>query len=325
MKHIKNISIIIISLIASIALLYFMWEKEWKPLAAMTELGYQELTPVAKATKPITLSDGHESTQYYVVVAVDTVDGLKQLYIEIEEAYDEDDLLKSLNYYSSKKKVGGYYFYSEINRAVYFSKDIATAQEYMESRAKIVVQTVVILNVALIIIILLTTIMGATKLPLIPGGDWTKEQLVVCRYSNFSYSVLAVMCIAFGGGMIYLTYYLLTSAESADSIMAGIMFGPLALTFIAMGILFILFMKNYVLVLYPKGIVYRNAIGRTWFFTDEQVEYVSVIHAYRNHSFRIQTREKNIWINYYCTNYNQAERFVVEKYPDIETYKSHQE
>lgn len=325
MKRIKNVLQIILIIVVSCAFLAFMWCKIWKPLSEMTELGYQEFEPVAKATKPITLSDGHESTQYYVVVAIDTKDGTKQLYIEIEEAYQEEDLRKCLNNYSAKKKVGGYYFYSETNQTLYFSKDVATAKEYMKSRAKSVIGIVVIIDVALIAVIMLMAFMGRMKLPFIPGGNWGNDQLIVCRYNNATYGFLAVMCIGMGGGMIFLSGYLLTSAENMDTFLPGLMFVPLAVAFLAMGILFMLFMKYYVLVLYPKGLVYRNAIGRTWFFTDEQVQYVSVIHAYRNHSFRIQTKEKNIWINYYCTNYNQAERYLEQKYPDIEAYQNSQE
>lgn len=324
MKRNKSLLYLILIIVISGTFLAFMWYKVWKPLSEMTELGYQELSPVAKATKPITLSDGHESTQYYVVVAVDTKDGERQLYIEIEEAYAEEDLVKCLNSYRAKKKVGGYYCYSESSREAYFSKEISTAKEYMQSRAKGVIEIVVVIDVALIAVIMLMVFMGRMKLPFIPGGNWGSDQLIVCRYNNATYGFLAVMCIGMGGGMIFLSGYLLTSAENMDTLLPGLMFIPLAIAFLAMGILFMLFMKYYVLVIYPKGLVYRNAIGRTWFFTDEQVQYVSVIHAYRNHSFRIQTEEKNVWINYYCTNYNQAERYVEEKYPDIDTYKNSQ-
>lgn len=321
MKPYKNILIIMVSLIASGLFLYFMWMKVWQPLSNMTELGYLELTPVAKATKPITVGDGQESTQYYVVVAVDTKEGERQLYIEIEEAYEEEDLVKCLNSYRAKKKVGGYYFYSETNREAYFSKEISTAKEYMKNSAKGVIDVVIVINATIIAVIILMAYMGRMKLPFIPGGNWGKDQLIVCRYNNATYGFLALMCIAMGGGMIVLSGYLLTSAENMDTLLPGLMFIPLAVAFLAMGILFMLFMKYYALVIYPKGIVYRNAIGRTWFFTDEEVQYVSVIHAYRNHSFRIQTKEKNIWINYYCTNYNRAERYLEQKYPNMETYK----
>lgn len=317
MKRIKNIVYVILIIIVSGAFLSFMWYKVWKPLSQMTELGYQELTPVAKATKPITLSDGQESTQYYVVVAVDTKDGERQLYIEIEEAYAEEDLAKCLNSYRAKKKVGGYYFYSEVKQEAYFSKDIATAKEYIKNRAKGVIEIVVIIDVAVIAVIVLMAFAERMKLPFIPGGNWENNQLIVCRYNNSTYGFLAVLCIGMGGGMIFLSSYLLSTAENMDTFLPGLMFVPLAVAFLAMGILFILFMKYYVLVIYPKGLVYRNAIGRTWFFTDEEVQCVSVIHAYRNHSFRIQTKEKNIWINYYCTNYNRAEHYLEQKYPNI--------
>lgn len=317
MKHIKNILIIILALIASVVFLIFMWNKEWKPLAEMTELGYQELVPVAKATKPITVNDGQQSTEYYVVVEVETVDGPHKMNILMSQAYDEENLVTNLENYRKKKKVSGYYFYSETNGEVYFSKDIATAQEYMESRAEMLVRIVLLLNIFLIVVLALATGFGFSRLPFIPGGNWTKEQLIVCRYSNFAYGLLAVLCLAMGGGMVWLACFMWTHPEGSDSFVVAPMFVVLGLAFIALGVLFILFMKNYVVVFYPKGIVYRNAIGRTWFFTDEQVEYASVIHAYRNHSIRVQTKEKNVWLNYYCTNYNRAETYVVEKYPRI--------
>lgn len=325
MKRSKSVLYIILIIVASCAFFVFMWNKVWKPLSEMTELGYQELEPIAKATKPITVNDGQESTQYYVVVAMDTKDGTKQLYIEIEKAYQEEDLMKCLNAYRGKKKVGGYYFYSEAKQKLYFSKEIETAKEYAANSAKGVIWIVVIIDIALIAVITLMVFMGRMKLPFIPGGNWSSDQLIVCRYNNATYGFLAVLCIGMGGGMIFLSGYLLTSAKSMDEFLPGLMFIPLSIAFLAMGILFVLFMKYYVLVLYPKGFVYRNAIGRTWFFTDEQVQYVSVIHAYRNHSFRIQTQEKNVWMNYYCTNYNRAERYVEEKYPNIETYQNSQE
>ena len=319
MKHIKNILIILLALVASAAFLAFMWNAEWKPLSEMTELGYQEVTPVAKATKPVTYSDGTESTDYYVVLEVDTVDGPRRVGVLMSEAYGKKDLLQNLENYRKKKKVEGYYFYSEATGQVYFSKELATAQEYMEQKAKPYVEMVLLVDVFLVIILACTSGFSAVCLPEIPGGAWSEKDFVVCRYSTGWFGFVLVICVATGVMCLWAAFHLTLGAISKDSLdlegyTAGSLFFLLGIIFFGMAVVFLLYMKNYVVIFYPQGIVYRNILGKTWNYSDEQVKYVSIIDAYKNRSLRVQTEEKNIWLNSYCTNYYKAKEAVM-KYP----------
>lgn len=313
MKHRIEIILIVFVLIASALCLLLIWGLYWRPFSKMTELGYQERTPVAKTTKPITVNGEEESTQYYVLVEVDTQDGPQWAHIEIEEAYGEEDFVKCLNYCNAQKTVDGYFFYSEPKRKVYFSKEIATAQEYMESKAKGIFWLIIGLDVATIVAFLLTALYKEVKLPVIPGS-WTSEQLIVCRYSGFGFGVLTVLCIALGAGLTQLSWHLLTTAANVEAWLTAMMFPFLALMFLALGVMIVLFMKNFALVFYPEGVVYRDLFGKTWTFAEEQIKSVWINDAFGEPSFHVRTKEKNIWVTRFSTNYSRAEEYVKNKY-----------
>ena len=104
MKYIKSKLIVIRTLIISVVFLVVMWNIKWKPLYEMTELGYLEVEPVGKATKEAKSSEGYPYLEHYVVVEVDTADGVKECTILISQAYDKDDSKKALERLSKQPK-----------------------------------------------------------------------------------------------------------------------------------------------------------------------------------------------------------------------------
>jgi len=109
--------------------------------------------------------------------------------------------------------------------------------------------------------------------------------------------------------MFALVFHLFSEAEY----IIAYMFFLLSLSFIALGIVFILFMKNWVVVFHSEGIIYRNLLGKIYQCADEEVLGCTVIYAPRRHSIHIRTKQKDIWLNIYCTNYHQA-KIAIQKY-----------
>ena len=309
MKYIKNKLIIIRTLIVSVIFLVVMWNIKWKPILEMTELGYLELEPVAKATKEVTSSEGYPYLEYYVVVEVDTADGVKKCNILISQAYDEDDSEKRWKDYQSNQKVAGYYFYMESAGEILFSKDHTTAREYMESKAKLVVISVIALNIIFIISAILSSVTGRLGAGDLPQGNWTRDQIVVCRYNVFTLGLVATVLFVIGAVMFGMMFFVVAYAESLQESLYSTIFVMPGLLLVAMGILVVLYMKNYRIVFFPGGISYRNEFGKTRQYTDDQIENV----LYFRHNVKIKTKDKLIGFNYNCTNYSWA-LDMVEKY-----------
>lgn len=306
-KNIKNKLIIIFTFVVSVIFLAVMWNTKWKPMAEMTELGYLKLEPIA-------LIDGQTSAECYVVVQVDTTDGKKELNILISEAYDEISRSANLENYQSKKKVEGYYYYLESAGKVLFSKDITTAKEYMETTAGPIVEMILLLNIFLIIVIALSMGLGDVSSANLPNSVDMRKPILVCEYSKIICSVVALFCIGTGGMMLKSVYSIWTNARSPEDYFFAIGSLVLGSAFICMGIVFVFCMKNYAIVFFEDGIMYRNIIGKTRKYTDEQIEYVSIFRSRGNYSIRIRTVDMSIWLTSYCTNYYKAVE-LVGKYP----------
>ncbi len=177
-------------------------------------------------------------------------------------------------------------------------------------------------NVMLIATCALTIIMNSLPLPKLPGGPWEREQLIVCRYSELAFSMIGLFCVGFGLFMMYgAGVNLVAVKENPNAMGLGLVLGTLGPMFILLGVVFFLFMKNYMVIFYPEGVYYQNAFGKPYVATDEQIEYVSVIPAYRDRSFRLCTTDRNLWLNRYCSEYYEAEKYVQKQYMDFATYQ----
>lgn len=88
--------------------------------------------------------------------------------------------------------------------------------------------------------------------------------------------------------MFALIFHLFSAAEY----IIAYMFFLLSLCFLALGIVFILFMKNWVVVFHSEGIIYRNLLGKVYQCTDKEVLGCTVIYAPSRHSIHICTKEK---------------------------------
>ncbi len=310
MKYKRDIIKILVELFLSVVVLLLLWGFYWRPLANMKELGYQELKPVAKAYKST-----DESTQYMVVVEVNMfrVRGSNRAYIEIEQAYGEEDLNRCFKYYHAKKTVKGYYFYSEELEKIYFSKEIATAKEFMKSKADGVLEFIIGLDVAFLIAFLMNVFFKNVKAPAIPE-TWTGEHAIVCRYVHGDLGELVALCISLGAGLAQSAVYWLLTAETLEDGFAAIFNLLPSLMSIGFGVLIVLIVKNVSVVFCPEGIVHRDLSGKILTIPDAQVEGVLKMDALGQTSFSIRTKEKNIRVENFATNYYAAEEYVVEKY-----------
>lgn len=202
-----------------------------------------------------------------------------------------------------------------------FFNECSLAQVFEVQEPRVFALIAIFGNGYLIAACTLVVVMNLLPLPQLPGGPWEREQLIVCRYSEMTYSALALFCVGFGSFMLYGAYVNATDPGEWDPAQAVFILGTMGLVFIALGGVFLMFMKNYMMVFYPDGVLFRNLLGKIYVATNDQIEYVSVIPAYQRRSFRIKTVDKDLWINWYCSEYHEAEQYALSRYPDLETYK----
>lgn len=174
-------------------------------------------------------------------------------------------------------------------------------------------------NLFLIATCALSLGMNFAPLPKLPGGPWEREQLIVCRYSGLIFSGIALMFLGLGMLAAY-GCYLNIADPPANSEDGALVLGMMATLFIAAACVFILYMKNYILIFYPEGVLFQNLRRKIYVATNEQIEYVSIIPGYKERSMRLHTQDKDLWINWYCSEYHEAERYALGRFEDMATY-----
>ncbi len=202
-----------------------------------------------------------------------------------------------------------------------FFNDCTILQVFEVQEPRVFAIVAIIGNMYLIATCALVVVMNVRPIPKLPGGPWEDEQLIVCRYCELTYSALAFLCEGMGFGMLYGAFVNFIHPAEYEPWVPVFVLGTLGLLFIALGGVFIAFMKNYLLIFFPEGVFFQNLLGKSYVATNEQIEYVSIIPAYQQKSFRLHTVDKDLWINWYCSNYHEAEQYALSMYPDFATYR----
>lgn len=195
-------------------------------------------------------------------------------------------------------------------------------QAFAKDGTKIFAWIVVWGNVFLLTACGLSLMMGALPLPRLPGESWKPEQLIVCRYSGLTYSSLSLLSIALGGVMLYGAYLnIVKPGENGITWEAVLVLGVLGAAFAALGSVFILFMKNYMIMFFPEGVFYQNIFKKTYVAAKGQVEYVSIVRYPRKRTMRIHTTDRDLYLNWFCSSYHEAEAYALRQYPDFASYR----
>lgn len=141
------------------------------------------------------------------------------------------------------------------------------------------------------------------KEPLVPGGPWKEEELLVCKYSKAEYWVICVVCL-------------------------GLAVAACVGQFFEMGIVFIipvLVFGNYIIrckfVFYPGGVVYRGFFGKVDRFKDEDVLYVTSGGSGKGRYFAIVAEDEVIQLGVQARHFYEAERCAYDRYPSKEEYE----
>lgn len=179
-------------------------------------------------------------------------------------------------------------------------------------------------NLFLIATCALSVGMNFAPLPKLPGGPWEREQLIVCRYSGLLFGGIALMFFGLGMVAAYGCYLDIVDPP-ANSEDGALVFGMMAALFLGVACVFILYMKNYLLIFYPDGVLFQNMFGKTYIATNEQIEYVSIIPGYKERSLRLHTLDKDLWIDWNCSEFHEAERYALGRFTDFATYLKQQE
>lgn len=307
----KKIVLSIGILLVSFFLVVLLKKTTLQDYFRLQEAGKQSVVAVEMGSEIVTKADGTKlhTNDYKVKMPVKIQGKTWNVTLPFREAYGDVSLSLGKHAYENKTPVEGYFYYVGNVDRVYFSKTAENKQEWFWEQMEGIVGIVVGLDVCFLIAILIMSVMKGYNLPRELEG-YPEASLLICNYRTPTYTVLMIFCFAFSGFLLYGVIALLMDLQ----IMPAIMMFFLALMFLALSITFSLFIKNYMVVFYPGGVFYRNVLKEIWNITDDKIESCHVIRAYRNRSLRIQTKGKNIWLNYYCSNYYQAEEYV-QKYP----------
>lgn len=204
---------------------------------------------------------------------------------------------------------------------VCFFNECTLLQVFQVQEPRVFAIIAIIGNLYLIATCTLVVVMNLLPIPKLPGGPWDEQQLIVCRYCELTYSALAFLCEGLGFGMLYGAYLNAIEPAEYEAWVPVLVLGTMGPVFIALGGVFIAFMKNYMLIFFPDGVYFQNLLGKSYVAANEQIEYVSIIPSYQQRSFRLHTKDKDLWINWYCSNYHEAERYALSMYTDFAAYR----
>ena len=155
------------------------------------------------------------------------------------------------------------------------------------------------------------------ELPPIPGEAWKKEDLLVCRYNVPLYCFFFVLCL----GIALLMGYGAIVNFMGNGIEAGCVLIFCAIGIFAVGMVFWFYMTKCVLILYPRGLVYRNLWGNVQNVSDEEVQYVLPVGYGKNRCCVFRTEKKSIILGVQARHFYEAEGYGINKYPSMEAYE----
>jgi len=169
---------------------------------------------------------------------------------------------------------------------------------------------VVIIIAYIILPFVVKTIFKTFPLPEIPGGAEKSSNVVVCDYRNYLFSWLMLICIGVGIGLMFT----IPTIIQDSGIALAFMMLTLCFAFLGLAVVFVLMMKNKILIFYDRGIVCQTTFGKIYYYPNHKILGYHTINAPRNHSLGIKTTDRTIWINNYCNNYYEAKE-MARKYP----------
>lgn len=241
---------------------------------------------------------------YYVDIEVEIAGKIRKFNLSFYDAYGDNSLS------NRNKKVKGYFYVDTAGENVYFSRTADTKEKLLKEEISTALIVAIMIDGFLVLSIIVWGIMGLFGIPEVAGVYYDKENALVCTYRTFSYSCLFLLCAGVSFGLVVLVWNFIKTLQ----IPLAVVFAVLLLMFLTLAVMFLLMMKNRIVIFYHNGIIFKTALGKIYHYKDEEVVRIAVIHGYRNRNIKIVTNEKNIWLNSFCTNFNKAKE-VVCKYP----------
>lgn len=176
----------------------------------------------------------------------------------------------------------------------------------------------------LILNYLVTGVFQFTKIPEILGGNWKKEEIVVCRYCSYEAFLLPV-AFAVGSVVLITVLKLGIIKPEEEGLGAYFVYGFLLVVMIGTAVIVPIFLKNRVFIFYPEGVVSRNALGKTICVTYDKILYVTSVEMIgdeRGRTYiRLHTKEKDLYVSRLASNFELAKEYAFKKCVDIKTYQ----
>lgn len=280
-------------------------------LKNLKEAGKQSLMPVnTKQVQREMYQKGRGSyteIDNYVSFRVMIQGEERYIWISTGGAYGEDSPDVGHMAVRNKKVIERYIFYAGDH--VYESKNCATVAAYVENeigfRIKIVL---VILGIG----VLLDILRGIFSLRRLPKTQGDIANYGVCRHNSGLYVALMLISLFCAG---IFTGVIVSGCFGLESVWIGIIFGGLVLLFCVLAVVSFLLCLNRAVLVSAEEVVFRNAFGKSFRYSREQVQGYRETRGYRYHNLTIMTADKSIMVRTDCTNCTT----VVEKLKEYYT------
>lgn len=149
-------------------------------------------------------------------------------------------------------------------------------------------------------------------LPEIPEEFGDRNKIVICSCRNYDVGLGLMLCLEMAVFLLCGFVALLLDLQIAPAVMLLFFSG----VFGAMTAIFILFMKNRMLIFCPKGIVHKTTLGKIYYYPDDSIKGYYCVYSAKNKSICIKTKDRTVSLNQYCTNFQEVKK-VVQKYPYV--------
>lgn len=150
----------------------------------------------------------------------------------------------------------------------------------------------------------------------IPREYQNRSDILVCHYYTRGFGLLAIVCVVLGLFFaIGMTYGLAGNMNGLEKLLFATMSIGVGVFSVAMGWMFVLYMKNWTVIFHDDGIWYRGIAGEIFNFAHEEVRGYTITSGPKHYYITLWTEQKRIWIDSASPNYYQAKKTGAAEIP----------
>lgn len=277
-------------------------------IADLKEHGYVEMT-ASDIVRMVKTENGREVlTNDYRVKFILEIEGEKRtVTLSTYEAYGKKDYIEVKKCYNEKCVVKGWVYYTDED--IYFSKECSQKDEFIKDEIKMGLIIAVGADVFFIFPMILLSILNAGRMKFIPASK--REIPIICTYRTFTFAMVFEISCVMTVVMSMVSYSLIKN----NDISIASAFMLLAAAFLFLAVIFVLYMKNRVVVFHEDGIIFKTAMGKIYYINKNDIDGYKDTRGYKTHNLTVFTKTNmKVTLNYYCSDFYKAEEYVINHY-----------